>query len=97
MKIRLTPRALWETERKQTWWRANRPAARDLFDDEIDAALRQIRAMPSVGALYPSSFGTVVRRLLLPRTRNHVYYAAYEGEIVVLSVWGAPRGSGPKV
>ena len=57
MKLRLTPRALSEAERMQSWF----------------------------------------RRVLMPTTQNHVYYAVRENEIVVLSVWGAPRERGPKL
>jgi hypothetical protein len=30
---------------------------------------------------------------LMPKTRNHVYYAIEGTEILVLTVWGAPRES----
>jgi hypothetical protein len=33
----------------------------------------------------------------LTRARDHVYYAIEETEIVVLAIWGAPRGRGPKL
>jgi hypothetical protein len=36
-----------------------------------------------------------VRRVLMPRTRNHVYYSVTTAEVVVLTVWGAPHGRGP--
>ena len=93
MNVRFTPRAESEAERKQTWWRANRPAAAELFDAELAATLDQLRKTPTIGTLYSSTFDAVVRRHLMPRTKNHVYYADHEGEVVVLSVWGAPRGN----
>jgi len=97
MKARLTPRALAEAEREQTWWRENRVDAPELFDDELEEALEKIRRWPSRGTIYPSSFGTLVRRVLLTRTNNHVYYAVHDGEVVILCVWGAPRKRGPKL
>jgi hypothetical protein len=60
-------------------------------------ALEQMRTSSTVGAGYASSFGLPVRRLLMPKTKKHVYYAIREDEIVVLSVCGAPRGRGPKL
>jgi hypothetical protein len=33
----------------------------------------------------------------MPKTRNHVYYAIEGTEIVVLTIWGAPKGRGPKL
>jgi plasmid stabilization system protein ParE len=97
MKVRLAPRALSEAERLKTWWLKNRPLAPDLFDEEIAAAIERIGAAPGLGAIYPSSFGRIVRRVLMPRTENHVYYVVHENEAVVLSVWGAPRAKGPKL
>ncbi len=98
MNFRFAPRALREAERKKKWWRANRLDAPDLFDEEIAAAIEQIcRGAPNVGALYPSSFGRAVRKVLMPTTKNHVYYTVKDGEAVILSVWGAPREHGPKL
>jgi plasmid stabilization system protein ParE len=95
--VRLTPRALSEAERGKTWWQTNRPTSPNLFDQELAAALEQIQTAPSVGAVYPSSFGRTVRRLLMPKTKKHVYYLVRENEIVVVSVWGAPRARGPRL
>jgi hypothetical protein len=33
----------------------------------------------------------------MPTTQNHIYFAVRDNEIVVLSVWGAPRERGPKL
>jgi len=38
-----------------------------------------------------------IRRILLRTTRNHIYYQVHDDRIVLLSVWGAVRGSGPPV
>ena len=73
----------------------NRPAAPDLFDEEMAISVEQIRTMPTSGTIYPASFGATVHRLLMPKTQNHIYYTVRDKEIVVLSVWGAPRGRGP--
>jgi plasmid stabilization system protein ParE len=97
MKVLLAPRALSEAERLKTWWQKNRPNSPDLFDEEMAAAIEQIGAAPALGAIYPSSFGRTVRRLLLPKTQNHVYYLVRNDEVVVLSVWGAPRAKGPEL
>ena len=97
MKVRLALRALSEAERCKTWWLTNRPLTPELFDEEIAAAIERIGAGPGLGAIYPSSFDRTVRRVLMPRTKNHVYYVVRESEVVVLSVWGAPRAKGPKV
>jgi len=97
MRVRLAPRALSEAERLKTWWQKNRPVSPELFDEEMATAVKQIGMVPTLGAVYPSSFGRTVRRVLLPKTENHVYYLVRDNEVVVLSVWGAPRGKGPKL
>lgn len=97
MKIRFTPRAESEAGREQTWWRENRPSTPGLFDDELAALVEQIGETPTIGTVYPSTFDVVVRRVLMTKTKNHVYYAAHDNEIVVVSVWGAPRRRGPNL
>lgn len=97
MKVRFSPRALSEAKRIKTWWQANRPAAPDAFDDETAAAIEQIRSAPMIGRVYPAALGATVRRLLMPTTQNHLYYTVAPDEVVILSVWGAPRRRGPKL
>jgi hypothetical protein len=46
MKIELAPRAVREAEACARWWRENRPDARLLFDEELRAALEQIKGGP---------------------------------------------------
>jgi hypothetical protein len=54
--------------------------------------------MPCLGSVYEqANLDVEVRRLLMPKTHNHVYYAVTATEIVVLTVWGAPKGRGPKL
>jgi plasmid stabilization system protein ParE len=52
VKLELAPRAVRDAERHARWWRENRPAARLLFDQELAAALTQIRAQPESGLAY---------------------------------------------
>jgi plasmid stabilization system protein ParE len=97
MRLRLARRALADAKRKKTWWQRNRDAA-GLFEQELDATLERIAATPGLGQrVEQRGEGVWVRRLLMPKTKNHVYYAVHEDEIVVLSIWGAPRGLGPKL
>jgi len=96
MKLRFTPRALAEAKRIKSWWRQYRPAASASFEEELEAALARIRGTPNLGTSYrPGHFDVSVRRVLLPRTRHHVYYAVEHDAIVVLSVWGALQGRDP--
>jgi plasmid stabilization system protein ParE len=97
MKLRLAPRALSEAKRKKTWWKKNRQASPDLFEEEFNVTVRSIQSTPSVGAVYPSRFDIVIRRVLMTRTKNHVYFTVTDAEVVILSVWGAARERGPKL
>lgn len=97
MSFRFTPRAESEAENKRKWWRTNRLAAQDLFDEELAATIESIVDAPTIGAVFESDHGIIIRRALMRGTKNHVYYTVHEGEIVILSVWGAPRRRGPKL
>ena len=44
--------AVGEAERCTRWWRENRPAAPELFESELRAALDRIRTAPLSGSAY---------------------------------------------
>ena len=99
MKVVLTPRARRRAKAVSAWWQANRATAPDLFERELSAA-RQILALePRVGRFYATIGGETIRRILLPRTEQHVYYAVDEQteRVVVHTIWGARRGRGPEL
>jgi plasmid stabilization system protein ParE len=98
MNVRFTPRALAEAKRAKAWWRRNRPAAPDAFEQEFTAALDRIAHAPGLGRLYEQGdLGVPVRRVLLPKSLNHVYYRMDGDDVVVLAVWGALHEGGPKL
>ena len=81
------------------WWREHRPGAPDLFALELAEAATLIAGTPAVGATYTTRRGRTFRRLLMPKTKNHVYFQIDEARALVIihAVWGAPRGRGPKL
>ena len=80
MNLRITPRALAEAKRIKTWWRRHRLDNPALFENELEAALERIVAKPNIGIHYEGTHLKVpVLRLLMPRTKNHVYYAVQAG------------------
>jgi plasmid stabilization system protein ParE len=98
MSLRFTPQALADAKRAKSWWRRCRPAAPGFFERELDEALERIAAAPATGVVYGMvDTGAEIRRVLMPKTRNHVYYAVEGEDVVLLSVWGAPRGRGPRL
>jgi plasmid stabilization system protein ParE len=99
MRFEISRRARRQIDRIHAWWTDNRPAARSMFLDELDQVERLLRANPEAGITCAKHRSGVVRRVLLTRTEYHLYYQfrAERNEIVVLSVWGATRGRGPKL
>jgi hypothetical protein len=97
VKLRLAGPARRQADRIDRWWRENRPDVGDLFAREFDTARRMIPESPNLGTPYVKRHGILIRRVLLPKTRNHVYYEARTQEdiVMILAVWGAPRGRGP--
>jgi hypothetical protein len=54
---------------------------------------------PNVGSLYALLDGQPVRRVLMHKTGNHLYYVvdSDKDQIVVHSIWGGPKERGPKL
>ncbi len=77
------------------WWRANRHDATTLFAEELRDTQRRLAEKPDLGLLFIHRGGVAVRRLLMERTRNHVYYEVDESErvVMIVALWGAVKGS----
>lgn len=81
-----TARQLFEID---TWWRAHRPAAPDLFADEFAAVVEALSTLPSVGARVRRPRVSALRRVLLRATRCHADYVTSEHAVCVVAVWSA--------
>ncbi len=88
-------RATREIETIDEWWRKNRHSSPDLFVTELERMLAAVVLIPTLGTPAKSKRAAGVRRVLLPRTRYHVYYRVREETVEVLAVWHAARGTGP--
>jgi plasmid stabilization system protein ParE len=100
VKTRLAEPAKQQAQRMHRWWKANRPKAPKLFARELADARQQISDKPDLGqffALRPG--GIVIRRILMPKTRTHVFYEVRDREniIMIVALWGAMRGDAPDV
>ena len=97
MKVFFTPEAERQAGEMDAWWREHRPQARDLFSRELAEVRELISGSPNIGSKYATRSGKPARRVFMPKTRNHVYFQVDEAKylIVILAVWGAPRGRGP--
>jgi plasmid stabilization system protein ParE len=99
VKARYSPRARQRVQYITRWWRKNRTSAPSLFEDELDEAIGRLEADPNLGTEYRVVRGHTIRRMLLRKTEQHVFYSVDDenGVVVIHSVWGARRGRGPKL
>jgi plasmid stabilization system protein ParE len=95
--IVVTPEAQDQARTIDDRWRKERPAAPDLFLEELAAAFALLSSTPLAGRRYRHATVADVRRVLLRSSRYHVYYRPRDEDIVVLAVWSAVRGSGPEL
>ena len=72
LPVRITPEADDQIGAIDDWWRRNRPAAPDLFVDELAASFETIGHTPQIGRLYRQSPVAWTRRVLLQGSRHHV-------------------------
>ncbi len=70
-----------------------------VFTRSMGGALTLLVDAPAVGRTYPDAGIPGLRRLMLPASRHHIYYVhdSTEGEVIVLAIWSAVRGSGPRL
>ena len=92
MKVGFSAVAEAQIQQIDDWWRENRPAAPDLFTNEIDRACLALEDTPGLGVPYEPKPG--VRRLLLRRTHYYVYFVQNPEAVVVVAVWSTFRGRG---
>jgi plasmid stabilization system protein ParE len=99
VKLRIGKRAQRQAERIDEWWAEHRPEAPALFSDELQLVFEVICERADAGIAWPTTRRPKLRRILMPRTENHVYFQVDDdGETVyVLSIWGGPRGTTPKL
>ncbi len=97
VEVVVVPTALDHMRQIHEWWQRERSNAPDLFLEEFGAALERLATAPSSGTAYAGGHRRDLRRLLLPRTRYHVYYVAERNRVAVMAVWHATRGTGPRL
>ena len=88
-----------QVETIESWWRENRHAAPGMFRQELETSVRLLETSPLIGKLYPRTPVPEVRRLLIGRSRYHVYWEVDVASrtVTVLAVWHAERGTGPRL
>lgn len=84
-----------QLEAAAAWWRANRDAAPDLFDEELAHAIGLLAKMPTSARVWREIEGKDVRKARLPRTRYTLFFTIDEDIVTVHAVWHGGRGSLP--
>ena len=97
--IVVAPSAQQQARSIADWWEANREKAPTLFAQELEAAFARVASAPTAFRVYKESKGSVIRRLLLPRTCYHVFFEVDEvnQQVRILAVWHTARGRGPRL
>jgi plasmid stabilization system protein ParE len=97
--VRIDRRAAREIEEAAAWWRTNRPAAPEAFEENLAAALDILATQPLAGSTSKTSRLRGIRRVYLSRVRYHLYYRAdvAGGKIDILACWHASRGRSPRL
>lgn len=94
-RVEFTDAATDQTEAAATWWRAHRPAAPALFDDELAYALDLLGRMPPPTQVWGEVESKPVRKVRLPRTGHALYFTIEDDLVTVHALWHGARGSGP--
>jgi plasmid stabilization system protein ParE len=94
LKVIVGPTAERQIAAIDDWWRANRRAAPELFDQELAGAFQVLAVLPEAGQVQ-WDIRPEVRRLCLRASRYHVYYRQRGDVLEVVAVWSALRGTGP--
>jgi plasmid stabilization system protein ParE len=99
VKLIFSEEADQDVEAIDAWWREKRLDAPRLFAEELASVCLEIQRKPLILKPYTERRGMVIRRWLLRRTEQHVYFVAdVENDLItVLRVWGARRSRGPKL
>src|SRR5205823_5670438 len=75
VNIFFTPRARARIREVDAWWRAHRPEAPNLFEEELEAAQLHIASESHLSSPWRVVRGMLIRRVLLETTRQWLYYS----------------------
>lgn len=98
MKAHLSKRAARAAERIDARWREQADDA-GLFAAEFLAAIERLESMPTPGTPFPTPKRPALKRLLMPKSRCHVYFEIDDVKqtIQILHIWDGRRGHAPKL
>jgi plasmid stabilization system protein ParE len=96
-RVRLLPKAKAELEIIERWWALHRKEHPDLVSEELAEAADTLATAPDAGLEYSPRLRPGMRRIMLPRSRYHLYYRVLREErsVEIVAVWFAGRAKGP--
>jgi hypothetical protein len=99
MRVVVMPDAESQLATRRAWWRENRPATKDLFDQELAVAIDRIANAPFTSKVFVERRGHPIRRRLLPKTRCHLYFEILEGqgEVQIVAAAGSRQRRAPRI
>jgi plasmid stabilization system protein ParE len=95
-RVRFTLTARRQIDLEHQWWLEHRDQ-RQLFEDELGAAINLLALLPGIGTPYELSPLPGIRRLYLDNVACHLYYTYDDEWVIIRSLWGARRGRGPSL
>ena len=90
-------RARREIESAARWWSENRLDAPGAVRIDVESVLLILVHHPGLGHKVETGRPVQVWRYLMSKTQHWLYYRVRGDLLEVLSIWGASRGSGPKL
>jgi hypothetical protein len=98
VRVEISKRAQRSIERIDARWRS-RADYPDIFMDEMDAAIGHLETVSNPGTPCNSPKRPQLRRLLLEKTKCHLYFVVNEQKqwIELLQVWDSRREHPPKL
>lgn len=100
MRVRFTPEARLAVLEKRSWWEQHREKAPQLFVEELANLVHRLRTgADQERQRFAARGGRIIWRILMPRTRHHLYYRVDDTarEVEVLFVWNAIAGAAPSI
>jgi plasmid stabilization system protein ParE len=94
----MSKRALRTIERINAHWHAHADDP-TLFASELDEVADRLETAPGIGRTHPAKSRPALRRLLLPKSKCHVYYEVDEARqtVTIVELWDGRRGRPPKL
>lgn len=102
MRVKLAPLAQQRAQIITAWLRKHRPGSEEVFDREFDVVIDRLASISPLGPLGTAQGtcrGKTLWRVLLPKSQQHMLYTIDEAKdlIVIRTIWGARRGSAPRL